>query len=235
MDALDRMLAVLAEGPHPPGRPAVTLTWAQSLDGSIAAADRRPLALSGPASLTMTHQLRSAHDAILVGIGAVLADDPQLTVRHAAGEQPQPVVLDTHLRLPLQSALLRHPRPPWIACGPEPAPQRRAALAAAGATVLPAGSARDRVDLPTLLSQLRARGVRRLMVEGGAQVITSFLAAHFVDWLVLTISPHLFGGLHGLARPLAHALPAAPRLQGSQWMQLGEDWVVWGRVAWGTG
>lgn len=233
MDTLERMFAMLAGGPQPPGRPAVTLTWAQSLDGSIAAANRRPLALSGTGSLAMTHRLRAAHDAILVGIGAVLADDPQLTVRHVAGEHPQPVVLDTHLRFPLQAALWRHPRPPWIACGPKPSPQRQAALAAAGATILPVGRTQNRVDLAALLAQLQARGVRRLMVEGGAGVITSFLAAHFVDCLVLTVSPHLLGGLNALAGPLAAALPGAPRLLRPQWVQLEEDWVVWGELAWG--
>ena len=93
----------------------------------------RPLALSGPASLALTHRLRAAHDAILVGIGTVLADDPKLTVRLVPGAQPQPVVLDTHLRCPANAALLRHPtHRPWLLCSPGADPAREAVLSTAG-------------------------------------------------------------------------------------------------------
>ncbi|HRE30133.1 MAG TPA: dihydrofolate reductase family protein, partial [Anaerolineales bacterium] len=77
------------------------VSYAQSLDGCLAAAVGAPLALSGPEALRFTHQLRATHAAILVGIGTVLADDPQLTVRLVDGVHPQPVVLDSQLRLPL--------------------------------------------------------------------------------------------------------------------------------------
>src|SRR5690606_10285843 len=87
------------------GRPFVTLSYAQSLDGSIAIRSGEPLVLSGPESLCFTHHLRSIHDGILVGIGTVLSDDPQLTVRHCEGESPQPIVLDSQLRIPSTARL----------------------------------------------------------------------------------------------------------------------------------
>src|SRR5512133_2370683 len=88
------------------GRPLVTLSYAQSLDGSLAAQRGTPLALSGPQSMELTHRLRAAQDAILVGIGTVLSDNPRLTVRLVEGSQPQPVILDSHLRFPLNANLL---------------------------------------------------------------------------------------------------------------------------------
>ncbi|MBM2842777.1 MAG: RibD family protein, partial [Anaerolineales bacterium] len=93
-------------------RPFITLSYAQSLDGSIALPDGRPLALSSPPSLFRTHALRARHDGVLVGVGTILADDPQLTVRHAAGPNPQPIVLDTGLRTPLPARILSNPRRP---------------------------------------------------------------------------------------------------------------------------
>ena len=93
------------------GVPYVTLTYAQSLDGSIAATPGRPLSISGPVSMTLTHALRAAHDAILVGIGTILADNPQLTVRYLKGKDPQPVIVDSRLRCPLDARVLRHDPP----------------------------------------------------------------------------------------------------------------------------
>lgn len=189
-------------------RPFVTVTYAQSLDGCLAGEPGRPLALSGPEALAFTHQLRAAHAAILVGLGTVLADDPQLTVRHAAGPNPQPVVVDSHLNLPLAARLLRHPTHTlWVAATAAAPPERVSALEALGAQVLrlPA-DAQGRVALPALLAALGARGVATLMVEGGARVITAFLTQGLADRLTVTIAPRLLGGVRAVAAPLDLAL-----------------------------
>lgn len=213
------------------GRPFVTLSYAQSLDGSITRQRGQPMALSGQESLTLTHQLRAGHDAILVGIGTVLADDPRLTVRLVPGSDPQPVIVDSHLRLPLSARLLtKHPRKPIIATTETADPQKEAALRDAGATVvrLPA-TANDQVSLPHLLACLDKHGICSLMVEGGAGIITSFLAGQLVDRLVITVAPLLVGGLNAVGNLNGHGLPQLKNPH-TQW--LGKDMILSGDVSW---
>jgi GTP cyclohydrolase II len=217
------------------GRPFVTLTYAQSLDGSIAADPGQPLSLSGPQSLLLTHYMRAAHDAILVGIGTVLADNPLLNVRLVEGRNPQPVIVDSQLRFPLEANLLRrHPLSPWIATSEQADRQRQRQLEAAGARVLrlpcmPSGY----VDLTALLEKLGTCGLNSLMVEGGARIITSFLAGQLADYLVLTVVPRLVGGVHAVGH-LGQVEPARfPGLQHIGHQRLGEDLVLWGDLAWG--
>lgn len=201
-----------------PARPVVTVTYAQSLDGCLAAGPGRPLALSGPESARYTHQLRASHAGLLVGIGTVLADNPQLTVRHVAGPNPQPVILDSQLRCPPTAALLRHPtHRPWIAAHAEAPGDRAQVLAAAGAVILPLPSdEHGRLSLPALLDELGRRGLASLMVEGGAQVITAFLTQGLADRLIVTVAPRVVGGLPAVAAAVDLALfnvrwrPAGP-------------------------
>ena len=218
-------------------RPFVTLSYAQSMDGSIAAAHGQPLALSGALSMTLTHQLRAAHDAILVGIGTVLADNPSLTVRLVEGKNPQPIVADSRLRLPLSAHLLcQHPLSPWIAAGEPADAGRQHVLEAAGARVLRLPmNTRGHVDLTALLERLGALGITSVMVEGGARIITSFLAERLVDHIVLTVAPRLVGGLRAVRR-LAHADPVYfPRLRNLRYQWLAEDLVLWCDPAWEEG
>ena len=209
------------------GRPLVMLSYAQSLDGSIAARRGERLVLSGPESKALTHRLRAAHDTILVGIGTVLADDPRLTARLAEGPNPQPVVVDSRLRFPPDARLLDHPtHTPWIATGEHADPARASALEEAGAVVLRLPEKADgRVDLGALLDRLGQRGVASLMVEGGAAILTSFLAGRLADQLVLTIAPRLVGGLNALEQPLAGVLD----LHDTLFWQAGADMIVWGQ------
>jgi 3,4-dihydroxy 2-butanone 4-phosphate synthase/GTP cyclohydrolase II len=210
------------------GHPLVSLCYAQSLDGCLAAQRGQPLALSGSATRRLTHQLRARHDAILVGSGTVLADNPSLSVRLVEGPNPQPVILDSRLRTPLTANLVcRTERPVWIAATARSNPARRSALECAGARVLtlPEDSS-GQVDLPALLSVLAGRGVRSLMVEGGAAVLSSFLAQDLADWVCVTVAPLYVGGLHVVEQ----ALPALPRLQDVEYETRGADLVVWGRL-----
>ena len=211
------------------GLPFVTLTYAQSLDGSIASATGLPLALSGPQAMTLTHALRATHDAILVGIGAVLADDPQLTVRLVAGPHPQPVVLDSHLRLPPQARLLQHPRGVWIAT----TSAASAAHAPGNAELIQAAAGDDgKVDLADLLRRLAVRGIRSVMVEGGATVIGSFLRQRLADYVVVTVTPRYADGLPGLTGAPAHGAGALPQLHEVGYTPAGDDLIVWGEPVW---
>ena len=222
------------------GRPFITLSYAQSVDGCIAASSGKPLGLSGSQSLTLTHELRAAHDAILVGIGAVLADNPQLTVRLVKGKDPQPVVVDSQLRLPLKSNLLQNCFvPPWIATTDAADVERQKILEAAGACVLrlPA-NAKGQVDLTSLLERLGELGINRVMVEGGAGIITSFLSERLVDHLVLTVAPVVVGGLPAVSRSGDDMIFGGdskyfPRLRNLRYQRVGDDLVLWGDPDWG--
>jgi 3,4-dihydroxy 2-butanone 4-phosphate synthase/GTP cyclohydrolase II len=210
-------------------RPSVTLSYAQSLDGSIAATAGQGLLLSGEHSMAMTHQLRASHDGILVGIETVLADNPRLTTRLVEGAHPRPIVLDSQLRTPLEANILKHPQPVWIAHAESARKDRISALLEAGAQLIPLPQTADGgLDLAALLAALKSRGVVSLMVEGGARVITSFLTQELVDVLVLTISPRLVGGLRAPTVLLAAQL----RIRTPSWLTLGEDQIVWGSPEW---
>ena len=211
-------------------RPFVTLSYAQSLDGCLTANQGTPFPISAPASLTMTHALRATHSAILVGIETVLADDPALTVRLVAGDSPQPVILDSQLRTPADARLLRGGV--WIATTPEGAQSaRRQRLEQGGARILtlPADE-NGRVDLAALLTCLGAEGIRSLMVEGGARVLTSFLEEGLADYAVITIAPVFLGGYQVIQSAGAgdELRAVMPRLQNVEQVQLATDTVLWG-------
>ena len=222
----------IAEANH---RPFVTLTYAQSLDGSIASSDAMPLNLSGSQSAEMTHLLRSTNDAILVGIGTVIADDPRLTVRLTDGKDPQPIILDSTLRCPLDATLLEgHRTAPWIATREDASMERQVELEAVGARVirLPATEPSGLVDLRALMTRLYDEGIRSLMVEGGARVITEILAGRFVDHVVITVAPKLVGGLHAVTHSENVAEAVFPRLSKLGYQRAGMDLIVWGRPDW---
>ena len=233
------------------GRPLVTLAYAQSLDGSIASVDGKPLALSSVEALTLTHAVRAAHDAILVGIGCVLADNPRLTVRLIPGRSPQPVVVDSRLRCPLSANLLSsNGTRPWIVTTEKADKERQRLLERMGVRVIriknPSGA---RIDLPTLLETLAGMGVSSIMVEGGAQIITSFLAERLVDQVVVTIAPLMVGGLRAVQSvPAAmqttppvraidefaesHPVSPFPRLINTLYEKVGDDLVIRGDPDW---
>ena len=226
MDPLEALAERAAAARHR-DRPFVSLSYAQSLDGSLAARPGVPLLLSGPESSALTHRLRAAHDAVLVGIGTVLADDPRLTVRGVPGESPQPIVLDSRLRFPLDRRLLDHPHLPWVAAH-TPDDAKAESLLGKGAQVLRLPSDAGLVDLKALLRELKTRGISRVMVEGGARVIRSFLAARCVDWVLLTIAPTFIGGLRALS--FEDGAGAGFVLRRPQWQALGADGIVWGEL-----
>lgn len=200
-------------------RPFVILKLAMSSDGRIAAAGRRPVAITGEAARARVHLLRAQSDAILVGIGTALADDPLLTCRlpGMAAQSPVRVVLDRALRLPGTSRLVHSARehPLWVMVSELVEAATAARLGAAGAQVIrvPATEMPADLDLAAVLRALSDRGITRLMVEGGAQVASSFVAGGLVDevWLLRGPEPVGAEGIAALDRQPLSVITASPR------------------------
>lgn len=219
------------------GRPFVTLTYAQSLDGSIATSDCQPLSLSGEEALQFTHQLRASHDAILVGIGTILSDNPQLTVRHSSGPNPTPVVLDTDLRFPTDARLLSGDGPRPIIAANQSAPEdRKRELEAYDATVLRLACDDEGICLDPLLDALAERNLHSVMVEGGTTVLTSFLRQRLVDRIILTIAPTFVGGQSAFRalREEGSDGGAYPTLDNIQYRWLEDNLILEGTPVWAS-
>jgi GTP cyclohydrolase II len=174
-------------------RPYVALKYAQTLDGRIATSTGDARWISGEQERRTSHALRAACDAVLVGVGTVLADDPQLTVRMVPGNSPIRVVLDSELRTPGDARVLSHDAATTIVTTSASSAERRAELRRRGVSVVvvPAGS--HGVDLGAALDALLGDGIRSVLVEGGARVITSFLSLGLADRLVVGIAPRVLG------------------------------------------
>ena len=216
------------------GRPHVMLKLAVSADGKAGAPGRRPVAITGEAARDRVHLLRAQSDAVMVGIGTVLADDPLLTCRlpGMAAYSPVRIVLDSALRLPSASRLVRSARetPVWVVAAPAAAPRAAEALCAHGveilhAEVLHAEADDGRLDLADVLKTLAARGVTRLMAEGGPILAAALITADLVDEANLfhsskRVGPGGIDALEGL--PLS-ALTQSPRLQSVASFPIGAD------------
>jgi diaminohydroxyphosphoribosylaminopyrimidine deaminase/5-amino-6-(5-phosphoribosylamino)uracil reductase len=182
------------------GRPFVTVKWATSLDGRAAAADGSSRWITGPAARQDVHERRAAADAILVGTGTALADDPSLTARAADGglfpHQPRPVVVGRR-PVPGDAAVHRHPLRPWF----EP-----------------------EHDVAALLTTLHQRGVRRVFVEGGPTLASAFVRAGLVDEYLVYLAPTLLGGDRvALGDIGVTGIDEQRRLRIGQLLRLGDD------------
>jgi 3,4-dihydroxy 2-butanone 4-phosphate synthase/GTP cyclohydrolase II len=235
----DFLASIKTPDPQHKRRPKVTLSYAQSLDGSIAMSRGAPYSLSGLESQVLTHKLRATHDAILVGINTVISDNPYLTVRLVEGASPLPIVLDSSLRLPLNSNLLKGKVPPLIAAVTSASREKQEQIEESGAKIIRLDpDERGWVDLHSLLNTLSDLGIHNLMVEGGARVITSFLSRHLVDCVVITIAPTFLGGLHALENPLVPCsragitLDGLPEFTNSGYEQVGKDIIFWSALTW---
>jgi diaminohydroxyphosphoribosylaminopyrimidine deaminase/5-amino-6-(5-phosphoribosylamino)uracil reductase len=178
------------------GLPYVTVKWAQTLDGNIATAQGRSRWISSPPSLKLAHRLRATHDAILVGVNTVIKDNPELTTRLVRGRNPVRVILDSKLRIPLESKVLSNQSAAkTLLAAATAAPEKNlAALKKMDIEVLtvPPESS-SRVDPKALLKTLARRQISSLLVEGGAEVITSFLRLGLADKIICIIAPRLMG------------------------------------------
>ena len=184
-------------------RPFVTLKWASSLDGRAAATDGSSRWITGPDARLDVHRRRAAADAILVGTGTVLTDDPALTARGADGallpRQPIPVVIGTRT-VPEDAAVRQHPHPPMFYAGP---------------------------DLGAILRSLHTRGIRRAFIEGGPGLASAFVAAGLVDEYLVYLAPTLLGGDHlALGEIGVTRIEEQRRLSVQGCQRLGEDLLV---------
>lgn len=180
------------------GRPFVTVKSAMSLDGRIATASGESQWITGPEARLHGHVLRSRHDAILCGIGTVLADDPVLTVRPASLSRRAParILADTGLSLPMKSRLVRTARetPLWILCGTDAPPERGKALASAGVEVVHVELSGAHLNLNEALKALGGRGLTSVLVEGGGTLIGGLAKAGLIDRIVAYRAGLVLGG-----------------------------------------
>jgi len=183
------------------GLPYVILKAAMTLDGQLATSTGDSRWVSGEDSRRMVHRLRDRFDAVLVGIGTVLADDPQLTVRlEEGGRDPIRIVLDRELKIPVEARLLRQKSsaPTWIVTGSGPLGPKVARLKEQGVEILSVPEDAIGLNLPLVMKLLGARGVQSVLVEGGGRLNGSLLRARLIDRLLLFVAPKILGGNDGM-------------------------------------
>jgi diaminohydroxyphosphoribosylaminopyrimidine deaminase/5-amino-6-(5-phosphoribosylamino)uracil reductase len=214
--------------------PFVTLKFAQTLDGRIASATGNSHWISSASSRRLAHRLRSLYDGILVGLGTVLADDPQLTVRLVKGRNPIRIVADSRLRIPLSAKVLRDQdvTPTIIATTPRADRERFSSLKEMGIEVLTVDEdERGEVDLKDLLKSLGKRGISSVLVEGGASIITSLLHQRLVDKMVIFIAPKIMGkGIEAVGDLGIGDMSHTMKLSIVRTFRSGEDLVIEARV-----
>lgn len=211
-------------------RPYVILKLAASLDGRIATATGDARWVSGAPARRWVHELRNRVDAVMVGAGTVLADDPALTCRLRGGRDPLRVIVDGRLRVSADARVFRQrsTAPTVVATTEAASSARRRAIARTGAEILVLPGRAGRLRIPALLAALAARGVVSVLLEGGGDVAASALRDRAVDRILVVSAPLLIGGdgrpmLGGLG---VRRLARAPRLRDVRITRLGDD-VLW--------
>jgi GTP cyclohydrolase II len=228
--------ALLGEVDGRGDRPYVVLKYAQTLDGRIATSVGDSKWISGTQERRISHALRAASDAVLIGAGTVLADDPLLTVRMVPGASPIRVVLDSTLRVPPDAQVFGPDAVTVVLTTARSDPDRRAALRRRGVKVEVVGAAPDGVDLADGLARLRSLGIRCLLVEGGSRVLTSALRGRLADRVVVAVAPLLLGkGTEAVGDLGSSLVQDGLRLRNRTVHQLGPDLVVAGDLDWAGG
>ncbi|MCS7014726.1 MAG: bifunctional diaminohydroxyphosphoribosylaminopyrimidine deaminase/5-amino-6-(5-phosphoribosylamino)uracil reductase RibD [Gemmatales bacterium] len=218
------------------GRPWIIAKWAMSWDGKIATATGQSKWLSGEESRTLARQWRGKVDAVLVGVGTVLQDDPHLGPPADSPRLPQRIILDTHLRIPVESQLVRTARqiPVLIFHGPAASESKRQALVSAGCECVAVSLQQGRVSPAAVLDELGRRLVTKVLVEGGGAVLGSFFDIGEVDEVRVFLAPLLVGGQQAptplAGRGIEH-LAAAWRLRLCSSQRIGSDILVIGKPA----
>ncbi|MDX9801438.1 MAG: RibD family protein [Spirochaetia bacterium] len=203
-------------------KPLVLISYASSLDGSISVKQGSQFTISSDESMKTVHYLRSRCDAILVGIGTILSDNPQLSVRLVSGKDPVPVIIDSSLRTPSDSRVFLDSRNPLIFCGRKPDSGRKNKLLNKGAFIIETDNNEETLSLTDVLFQLYDRGIRSLMVEGGAKIIRSFIKESLWDKMAVSIAPSLIGGYRIITE---NTLTEPVRFNNVSWIRKGSDQI----------
>jgi diaminohydroxyphosphoribosylaminopyrimidine deaminase/5-amino-6-(5-phosphoribosylamino)uracil reductase len=217
--------------------PHTIAKWAMTLDGKIADVERGSRYVTGPASLRLVHEIRGAVDAIVVGIGTLLADDPDLTVREGQPtREPVRVVLDSKLRTPLMAKVVAGAAdmPTWILTTEGADAERKEALEGAGCRVLPVAAADGHVDLAAAFRALKSEGIARVLLEGGGAVHTAAFRAGVVHQVMAFVAPKLLGG-RAAPTPMdgegARLIADPIAVEAWEFTRLGDDALMEGFVA----
>ena len=210
-------------------RPYITVKFAETLDGKIAAKDGSSRWISSILGRKFAHRLRAENDAVLVGIGTVLRDDPSLTVRLARGRNPIRVIVDASLRIPYSSKIVKEAnRAKTIIFAAKKAPaQKIKKLQKKGIEVLILKKGKESaLHMAEVISELYGKGVKKILVEGGKGVITSFLKERLADEIIAVISPKILGeGRESVGDLCISNIKKALKLKLKNAGRLGEDLI----------
>ena len=213
------------------GEPFVHLKIAQTLDGRIATRSGDSQWITDENARRLVHRWRATHDAVLIGIGTVLKDNPRLTVRHVEGRQPWRVVLDTHLRIPLDAHLVQDDwRDRTIIFHSKTADAfKQQTLKKRGVRLLTAPTTDHGLSLSAILQQLKTFNIAAILVEGGQQVFTRWIAEQRFDKLSVFIAPRLMGeGIAAIGDLRTETIADTLPLQCVQWQAIGHQMLVEG-------
>ena len=212
----------------------VSIKYAQTLDGKIAARSGLTRRISGPEALGFVHKLRAQHQAILVGVNTVIKDNPLLTVRLIKGRSPIRIILDSRLRTPLESKVISQGRQTrTIIATTKLAPKRKIELFRRRGieVLLVPGNKKGRVNLRKLLNLLGKLKIKSLLVEGGSKVITSFLKESLADRLIVIIAPEIMGrGLEAVSEREISGVARSLSFKFEKIKKIGRDLVVTARL-----
>ena len=216
------------------GMPYITVKYAQTLDGRIATKSGDSQWISSEASRRYVHRLRSINQGIMVGAGTVVADNPQLTVRHVRGKNPFRIIVDSKLRIPIKSSVLTDANAclTIIATTSDAPAAKIAAVKKRGVEVWVVRKERDgRVGLRDLLKQLGKMEIMSVLIEGGSEIITSLLKSGLVDKMIIPIAPMIVGkGLEAIGDLNINKINKAIRFTSFKTMKKGDDIIFEGTM-----
>ena len=176
----------------------ITAAYAQTINGTISLENFSPIQISNKDALHLTHKIRTNHDAILVGINTILTDNPRLTARSVQGSQPQPCIIDTHLRCDTTKNIFQHDKNPWIFTASTDSKKIQKIEAAGGTIFQLKKTKKNLLDLNQIIVLLEKKNIKSLLIEGGRTILTQFLEEKLIDSFTITLSPEFLSGTNVL-------------------------------------